>query len=139
MCPADTGELTTALRRSADSSEVPAPVAAPFVPEHLGTLRVAKNLGRKHPDQSMEFTMLTVNALLRDASARLERPTRHVPQIGISRSIGSTGIMDTGSHAKPNNRPKSLQKASKIPKSKRYAICSGTNALTVPQCNGMAR
>jgi predicted LPLAT superfamily acyltransferase len=61
MSPADTGELRTALRRSADSSEVPAPVAAPFVSEHLGTLRVAKSLGRQHPDRSIKFAMFTVN------------------------------------------------------------------------------
>ena len=61
MSPADTGELTTALRRSADSGESPVLVAASFVSEHLGTLRVAKNLGRQHPDRSIEFAMLTVN------------------------------------------------------------------------------
>ena len=53
--------LSTALRRSADSSEGSVPVAAPFVSEHLGTLRVAKNLGRQHPDRSIEFAMLTFN------------------------------------------------------------------------------
>jgi hypothetical protein len=62
-----------------------------------------------------------------------------LPATEFSDQPAISDIMDTGSHAKPNNRPKSLQIASKIPQGKRYAICSGTDVLTVHQCNGMAR
>ena len=72
-------------------------------------------------------------------SVKQQQPVSNVASDGILRPAGISDIMDTGSDAKPNNRPKSLQKASKILKSKRYAICSGTALLTVHQCNGMAR
>jgi hypothetical protein len=78
--------------------------------------------------------MLAVTPMLGDMSESMKRPMSDVQcrRRNFPTSQQSLKIVDTGADAKPSDRPKSLQRPSKILKSKHCVICNGTNVLTMP-------